>query len=756
MQAQLAALVDLGQLDLDLVPDVEDVLDVLHALAADEPADLGDVEQAVLAGGQRDEGAEGRGLDHGAHEALADLGHLRVGDGVDGVAGRLGRGAVGGADVDGAVVLDRQVRAGVLLDLVNHLALGADDLTDLVHRDAHGQDTRGRGGHLVGGVDGLGQDVEDEQAGVAGLAERAGQHLGGQAVELGVQLEGRNEVTGSGDLEVHVPEGVLGAEDVGEGGPLGLAVDDLVHEAHGDTGHGRAQRHTGVEQGQGGGAHRAHGGRAVGAQGFGDLADRVGEVLAGGQDGHEGPLGQVAVADLAALGGAHAAGLTGGEGREVVVVHVALVGDRGEVVHLLLHAQHVEGGHAQDLGLAALEDGRAVHAGQDLDLGGQGADVLQAAPVHAHALGEGAVAHDLLGHGAEGGLEGLGVLLGGEGLGELGQDLVTHGVGGQVAGLLALGGDGGGQAVGLGGLLHGVVLLVGVVQVEGELGGGLRGVLGDLELGLAQGLDVGLGGLQALGDDGLGGGHGPGVDELPGVLGGAGLDHHDGDVAGLQDAAGHHHLEGGALLLGVTGEGHPVPVNEGQAGTGHGPGEGQAGDLGGHRGGVDGQDVVVVVGVDGQDGLNDLDLVAQALDEGGAQRTVDEAAGQDGGGSGAALAAEEGAGDAAGGVLALLDVHGQGEEVELVLGVLAHGGGGQDGGLTVEVGHGASSGLLGQAARLEAHHALAEGAVVDHCLGGGDLGVVNEHEVSFSRSSCRVRGLRSRPTEPSAAIRGSP
>jgi len=114
------------------------------------------------------------------------------------------------------------------------------------------------------------------------------------------------------------------------------------------------------------------------------------------------------------------------------------------------------------------------------------------------------------------------------------------------------------------------------------------------------------------------------------------------------------------------------------------------------------------------------------------------------------------AGDAAGGVLALLDVHGQGEEVELVLGVLAHGGGGQDGGLTVEVGHGASSGLLGQAARLEAHHALAEGAVVDHCLGGGDLGVVNEHEVSFSRSSCRVRGLRSRPTEPSAAIRGSP
>jgi len=119
---------------------------------------------------------------------------------------------------------------------------------------------------------------------------------------------------------------------------------------------------------------------------------------------------------------------------------------------------------------------------------------------------------------------------------------------------------------------------------------------------------------------------------------------------------------------------------------------------------------------------------------GGAQRTVDEPTGEDGGGSGTALAAEEGAGDAPGGVLALLDVNGEREEVELVLGVLAHGGGGQDGRLTVEVGHGASGGLLGKASGLEADYALAEGAVVDHCLCGGDLGVVNEHLrcVSFS------------------------
>ena len=150
--------------------------------------------------------------------------------------------------------------------------------------------------------------------------------------------------------------------------------------------------------------------------------------------------------------------------------------------------------------------------------------------------------------------------------------------------------------MGLSGLLDGVVLLIGVIEIERELGGGLGGVLGDLHLGLAQGLDVGLGRLKGLGDDGLGGGRGTGGDQVPGALGGTGLDHHDGDVAVLQDAARHHHVEGGALELGVAREGHPLAVDEGQAGARNRAGEGQARDLGGHGGRIDGQDVVGVVG----------------------------------------------------------------------------------------------------------------------------------------------------------------
>src|SRR5262249_5341264 len=48
-QGQLAPVVDLADLDLDLVADVDDVVDVLDAPAAVQLADLGDVEQAVLA-----------------------------------------------------------------------------------------------------------------------------------------------------------------------------------------------------------------------------------------------------------------------------------------------------------------------------------------------------------------------------------------------------------------------------------------------------------------------------------------------------------------------------------------------------------------------------------------------------------------------------------------------------------------------------------------------------------------------------------
>src|SRR5699024_2310101 len=128
---------------------------------------------------------------------------------------------------------------------------------------------------------------------------------------------------------------------------------------------------------------------------------------------------------------------------------------------------------------------------------------------------------------------------------------------------------------------------------------------------------------------------------------------------------------------------------------------------------VDGHHVVLVLRVQAHHRDDDLDLVAQALSEGGAQRAVDQAAGEDRVRGRAALAAEERARDAARRVHALLDVDRQREEVEVVPGLLGGRGGRQQHRLLVQVRRDRAGGLLGQPPRLEADGAGAEGTVVD-------------------------------------------
>ncbi|MPM13199.1 hypothetical protein SDC9_59554 [bioreactor metagenome] len=578
-KGQLAAVVDLGDLDLDLLADLDDVLDVLHPLATVQLTQLGDVQQAVLAREQGDERAEVDDLDDGAEVALADLGHRRVGDGVDHRAGGLGGLAGGRTDVDGAVVLDRDVRAGVLLHLVDHLALRADDLTDLVDRHVHGDDPRGVRAHLVRLADRLTHHLEQGHPGFLGLQQRLGQLLGRDAVELGVELQRGDEVTGAGDLEVHVTQRVLSAEDVGQRDVLGLAVDLLAHQAHRDAGHRGAQRHAGVQQRQGGGADRAHRGGAVGAERLRDLADGVRELLLAREDRHQGALGERTVADLATLRGADPAGLTGGVRREVVVVHVALGVLRRQRVDLLLHLEHVQRGDTQDLGLAALEERRTVHPGDDLDVGGQRADVPHTAAVDPDALGEGTVPDDLLLHRLEGGLD-LGLAVG-EGRGEGGDGLRLEGVLAVLA--FQLGGDRHHLAHLVGDqLLDGRVDVVAVVGEDGELALLLRHLGRQAGLRVAQHLDERLGGLQALGDDLLGRGLLAGLDQVDHVLAATGLDHHHRDVTVGQHPAGDDHLEGGLGVLLHGREADPVVADQRDADAADRAGEGQAGDLGGH------------------------------------------------------------------------------------------------------------------------------------------------------------------------------
>ena len=413
------------------------------------------------------------------------------------------------------------------------------------------------------------------------------------------------------------------------------------------------------------------------------------------------------MADLAPLRRTDPTGLTGGVGREVVVVHVALGRLRRQGVELLLHAQHVQRGDAQDLGLAALEQRRAVHARDHADLGGQGTDVGQPAAVDAHLVGEDLLPDELLGQRPV--RPGDLLLAARELLGQLGDELGLEGLGRLLA-LLLVGDRHHLRQLGRRGCRR-----PRRTRRPGSPGrsGTPRSSSGTCAASSAcashRALMNGLAASRPAATTCFGRRGLAAADEVPGLLGGLGLDHHDRDVTVGEHAAGHDHVEGRLLELVDVGEADPLVADQGDADAADRAGERQARQLGGHRRGVDRDDVVGLVGVERHHGDDDLDLVAQALDEAGAQRPVDQPAGEDRALGRAALAAEERAGDAPGGVHPLLDVDGQGEEVDGVARLALRRRGRQQHGVLVEVDGRRAGGLTGQQARLEADDVACRG-----------------------------------------------
>src|SRR6185369_286426 len=135
-QASLAALVEAQELDLDLVAFLDHVGDLLHPARRQ----LADMHEAVLGAEEIHEGAEVHHLHDGAFIDGADL--RLGGDRLDPVDRRLHGIAVGGGDLDGAVVRDVDLGAGLLHDLADHLAARADHLADLVDGNLQNFDAR--------------------------------------------------------------------------------------------------------------------------------------------------------------------------------------------------------------------------------------------------------------------------------------------------------------------------------------------------------------------------------------------------------------------------------------------------------------------------------------------------------------------------------------------------------------------------------------------------------------------------------------
>src|SRR4051794_36728235 len=674
-QADAAALaVDLDHAHLDLLTAVEHVLDGLDALAG---RDVRDVQEAVGALGELDEGAERGRLHDLAGELVADLDLLR--HGADPVGERVALLARGGVDADVALVVDVDLRLVLVGEPADGLPALADEQADLVRVDLDGRDPGGVLRELlVRRGDHLGHLAEDVRAGLEGLLQRVTEDVEGDARDLDVHLEGGDALGGAGDLEVHVAEVVLHARDVREDD----VVVALLDQAHRDARHGALDRHARVHEGQRGAADGRHRGRPVGLEDVRHDTDRVRELVGRRDHRHQGPLGKRAVADVAALRPAHEPGLPDGEGREVVVVPVELLGLEPEAVEPHLLARGAEGGDGERLGLAAREERGPVGARRHADLDRDRADLLRLPAVGADLPHRDAVADDLLLELVEHGL-GVGLVLRVGVRGGIARVLLEDRRLDGLRRVLALE-----LVVDRGRLVE--LLPVRVLdlleQVLAHLGRRdlelvLARLLAQVVLERAQLLDRRVRDVERVEDLRLG------------DLARAGLDHEDGLVR-----AGHDQVELGALEGLLRRVDDEVALDLPDPDRAHGLRERDVGDHQRRRHAVHGEDVVRMLVVDRDGQPDELRLTAPALGEERPQRAVDHPRDEGGLLAGATLAAEEGAGDLAGGVHALLDVHRQREEVDVAL--VARRGGAEHVGVARTDDDGAG-GLFGHLAGLE-------------------------------------------------------
>jgi hypothetical protein len=233
------------------------------------------VDHAVLTGHQLYEGAEVRGPDDLARVDLTDL--YLLGQVADHLFGALRCVSVAGTDDYGAVVLDVDGRACLFHDAADRLAAGTDHRADLVDRYLHRFHPWRVLAHLAAiSGDGAFDVVENVLPGVAGLVKGVVDHVVANALDLHVQLNGRNPIGCSGDLEVHVAHVVFLALDVGEGDVLSSLSS---YQTNGDSSNGSLYGNASVHESQRARTDCCHGSRAVGAKALANQSDGVREVF---------------------------------------------------------------------------------------------------------------------------------------------------------------------------------------------------------------------------------------------------------------------------------------------------------------------------------------------------------------------------------------------------------------------------------------------------------------------------------------------
>ena len=242
--------VNLQNLHDDAVPFLDFVGNLVHPLFRY----LRNVQQAVGAGEDFHKRSEVHDFSHGAHVNLTDLGFLgEIANDLDGFLRGL---FIGRRYQDRAVVFDIDRHARCLNDTPDRLAAGSNDLAHFILVDLQRDDSRriGRRFYTWPSQDAL-HLLQNVHAPLPGLFQSPRHDFAGHAGDLDVHLDGRDPLRGPRDLEVHVAQMILNAEDVRQNRDV-LPFCDQPHRNARDR---RLDGHPRVHKGKRAPAHRRHG-----------------------------------------------------------------------------------------------------------------------------------------------------------------------------------------------------------------------------------------------------------------------------------------------------------------------------------------------------------------------------------------------------------------------------------------------------------------------------------------------------------------
>ena len=189
------------------------------------------MDQALFTGRNLHKGAE---IHKPGDLAVIERAGLRIVDnGVDNCDGALAVVEIQAGNIHMPILLDIHFDVALGADFLDNLAARANDLADFIHRNDDGEHLRRIFGELLARLcNRLAHDrVDDIISRRMGLLKSFLDHLGREAVDLQVHLNGCDAFLCTRDLKVHVAEEILQALDVHHRHPAGALGDQAAGDA---------------------------------------------------------------------------------------------------------------------------------------------------------------------------------------------------------------------------------------------------------------------------------------------------------------------------------------------------------------------------------------------------------------------------------------------------------------------------------------------------------------------------------------------